>query len=188
MTRPGTVVSPVASELAQVTREEATILLLQKAVLDRLQQINATDRGRIAARMVVGESTPGEQLDGQPIGKVKMVNPAGGVRKPVVTNRAAYMDWLRANQPDAITPGHFEQRWVPDQIADGVEKAHLAQLKKDGGLIDANGEIVPVDFLELVDQPGSLRVEVDTEVVGELVDQLLASARLSLPELTDGRD
>lgn len=161
----------------ELTRNQATVLLLQKAVLDRLQELNAQARAEAAKRLEVGEAKAG----GHGFGRVRLDKGAGGPRKPKIVNREAFTEWVIERHSDVgYEPAHTETTLVPGRVRPAYETAILAKVKADGGLVDEEtGEVEEVPGVDLVDVNPVLKVLVDDDVVGPYVTELLANAGLT---------
>lgn len=161
----------------ELTREQATVLLLQKAVLDLLQELNDQARAEAARRLRVSES----KVSDEGFGKVRLDKGAGGPRKAKVVDRAKFTEWVIENHSEVgYEPAHTETRLIPGGVVPAYEAAILAKVKKDGGMVDlATGEVEEVPGVELVDVPPVLKVMVDDEVTRPYVEELLSEVGLA---------
>lgn len=175
----------------ELTRYEATRLLLQRAVLVRLKELNDAARETAKARLRRGETRVGLVDDAIEIGKVTVTRGSGGPKKAVVTDRKAFAAWVEQNYPQlGWEAPHAETIFVPGRVREGFERGVLAAVKADGGFTDENsGEVVEVPGVTVEDVPDVLKVLLDAEAAGPFVDRLLVATGLApLLELPEGND
>lgn len=120
--------------MAENRKDLARRLLLEKAILDALQDANAKARAAISQEYEPGDADT-VRLDEQPVGKVSMSKGATTAR---VVDRVAFTGWMVANRPEDVEEVH------DFRVRPATEKALLAQAKSDGGLFDrTTGEEIP---------------------------------------------
>jgi hypothetical protein len=78
----------------------AGVALLQKAVLDELQEANGATRRQVAAMFDVEDQETAKTPDGTPLGKVRLDK---GKRTARIVNRQSVIDWCATHMPSLLT-------------------------------------------------------------------------------------
>jgi hypothetical protein len=78
----------------------AGVALLQKAVLDALQDANGATRREVTAMFEVGDAETAKTPDGTPLGKVRLQK---GKETARIVDRQAVIDWCAENMPALLT-------------------------------------------------------------------------------------
>lgn len=78
----------------------AGVALLQKAVLDALQDANGATRREVTAMFEVGDAETAKTPDGTPLGKVRLQK---GKETARIVDRQAVIDWCAEHMPALLT-------------------------------------------------------------------------------------
>lgn len=156
------------------SRERATRLLAIRVMKDWIADEERKLREDMAAGLMVGERVPGALDPADPETLLGFVQLTKGRESVSVTDREAFTEWVAEHCPGEIVT-------VParEDVRGSFISAVTDAVKKHGGWITADGELVPVDGVEATHGAPVLTVKTTAEADG-LIAAALAARRLQL--------
>jgi len=159
---------------APTTRDLAARILAVKVVRDWLAKEERDLRDGLAAGLKVGEAVSGyidEDDEDTLLGFARLTK---GRESVSVTDRDAFLEWVAEHAPGEIVT-------IPakEDVRSSFVAAVTDAVKKHGGWISPDGELVTVDGVEHTQGSPILTVKATAEADG-LVADALASRRLQL--------
>lgn len=155
-------------------RDLATRLLAVKVVKEWLAKEERELRDGLAAGLMVGERVPGALDPADEDTLLGFVQLTKGRESVSVTDREAFTEWVAEHCPSEIVA-------VParEDVRASFVAAVTDAVKKHGGWISPDGELVPVDGVECTHGAPILTVKATAEA-DVLVRDAIASRRLAL--------
>jgi hypothetical protein len=155
-------------------RDVATRLLAVNVVKSWLAKEERELRDDLASGLMVGERVPGalDPADAETLlGFVQLTKARESVS---VTDKEAFMEWVAEHAPEEIVT-------IPakEDVRTSFVTAVTTAVKRDGGWVTPDGELIPVDGVEVTTGAPILTVKATAEADG-LVADALASRRLEL--------
>jgi hypothetical protein len=159
---------------APTSRDVATRLIALKVVKDWLAKEERELRDDLASGLMVGERVPGALDPTDPETLLGFCQLTKARESVSVTDRDAFLAWVAEHAPDEIVT-------IParEDVRTSFVAAVTAAVKKDGGWVTPDGELIPVDGVEVTTGAPILTVKATAEADG-LVKDAIASRRLEL--------
>jgi hypothetical protein len=155
-------------------RDVATRLIALKVVKDWLAKEERELRDDLAAGLMVGERVPGALDASDPETLLGFVQLTKARESVSVTDKEAFMEWVAEHAPQEIVT-------IParEDVRTSFVAAVTTAVKRDGGWVTPDGELITVDGVEVTTGAPILTVKAVAEADG-LVKDALASRRLEL--------
>ncbi len=159
---------------APTARDLAARILAVRVVKDWLAKEERDLKDSLTAGLMVGERVPGALDPADPDTLLGFVQLTKGRESVTVTDREAFTEWVAEH-----APGELVTIPAREDVRSSFVAAVTDAVKKHGGWISPDGELIPVDGVQASKGDPILTVKAAAEADG-LVRDALASRRLAL--------